>query len=54
MCEVARKCSDRVLALAGVQPLVVLLAAAQEEVRCAACSALLQLVRWARCNRFRV
>lgn len=46
MCEVARKCSDRVLALAGVQPLVVLLAAAQEEVRCAACSALLQLVRY--------
>ena len=45
MCEVARRCSSCVLAVGGVLPLVQLLSHAQEEVRCAACRALLQLCR---------
>ena len=45
MCGVSRRCSEVVLALQCVQPLLSLLAHAQEDVRCGACMALLQLCK---------
>jgi hypothetical protein len=45
MCGVSRRCSQVVLALQCVQPLVALLAHANEDVRCGACRALLQLCK---------
>jgi hypothetical protein len=45
MCGVSRRCSEVVLALQCVQPLLSLLAHAQEDLRCGACRALLQLCK---------
>jgi hypothetical protein len=45
MCGVSRRCSQVVLALQCVPPLVALLAHAHEDVRCGACRALLQLCK---------
>lgn len=45
MCEVSQRCSEAMLALACIPPLVSLLAHGLEHVRCGACAALLQLCK---------
>ncbi len=47
MCDVSRRCSELLLALGCIHPLVCLLAHGCEGVRCGACRALLQLCKYA-------